>query len=419
MGSFGDVRAALLALLVLCGVLAVVPQAGAATINATSNASLESALDKARPGDVIQLANGVYGNVDVTKRRYTAPGVTIRGGRGAVINNMVFNASSFVTLTGITLAPARSQANITIQVGSHDITIDNIYANGVNESLGARVRANDSTSNVSITNSEFTQCGKATPCNGLGGTNILVQNNSYHDCADCDMIHVGGTNVQIIGNTMDNGYRTDACPVGCHIDLVQVMSGQHILVAGNRFGYREKGAAQLFISPAHKGATIDDVTAVNNLFWPGSGPHEMLSAIRVGAHLKGASLPTHVKIISNTVMTGVTSSINLDNGYAGISATSRPLIADNIMLNLMPIQCQNAQWVDNLAETGTGCGSSNNVGNAQLDGNYEPTRSSSLVINQANGSAPSTDMDGCQRAGAPDRGAFEYNGQGCSGRPGL
>src|SRR4051794_37579477 len=146
MRSFGDVRPASLWLLVLAGVLIGTPSVSAATIPVNNASALTAAIKQARAGDVIQLANGNYGHVDITKHSYGGGGLVIRGGRGAVVSDVVFNASSFVTLSGISLSPAGTTANITVQVGSHDITIDNILANGVNENLGARVRANESAS---------------------------------------------------------------------------------------------------------------------------------------------------------------------------------------------------------------------------------------------------------------------------------
>src|SRR5262249_58562700 len=101
------------------------------------------------------------------------------------------------------------------------------------------------------------------------------------------------------------------------------------------------------ISPANRNSRVDDVTVVNNLFWQGSGSHAMLSAIRVGHH-RGAPLPTNLRFISNTITTGVTSSINFDNGYALLPLASRPLVADNIAAVMLPKQCGNARWVDNL-----------------------------------------------------------------------
>jgi hypothetical protein len=417
MRSIGDVRPASLLLLVLAGVLFCAPDASAATISVNNASTLNAAIKKARPGDVIQLANANYGHVDITKHNYPGGGLVIRGSRGAVVSDVVFNASSYVTLSGMTLSPAGDTANITVQVGSHDIAIDNILANGVNENLGARVRANESTSDITIQNSEFTQCGRATPCVGLGGTNMLVQNNNFHDCADCDFIHGGGTNIRIIHNTLNNGYHVDC---HCHIDLIQVMGGSHWLIAGNSFGYRESGAGQLFISPATRRSVIDDVTVVNNLFWPGTGgTHAMLAAMRVASH-SGSALPNHIRIISNTVMTGVTSSINLDDDYARLPLASRPLVSDNVVLTMFPNQCANGQWVDNLFQNGTRCSTGgNDLGNAGLDRSYRPTGGSSLVINRANGNAPSRDANGCARSGAADRGAYEYGGGGCSGSPGL
>jgi hypothetical protein len=416
MRILGEVRPTSLWLLALVGVLFFVPNVSAATVQVNNASTLNAAIKNAKSGDVIQLANGNYGHVDITKHNYSGAGLVIRGGRGAVVSDVVFNASSFITLSGMTLAPSGSTANITIQVGSHNVTIDNIYANGVNENLGARVRANESTSNIVIQNSEFTQCGRATPCTGLGGTNMLVQNNNFHDCADCDFIHGGGTNIQIIDNTLNNGYHVDC---SCHIDLIQVMGGAHWLIAGNTLGYRESGAGQLFISPSTSRSSINDVTVVNNLFWPGTGPHAMLSAMRVASH-PGAPLPSNIRIISNTVMTGVISSINLDDDYARVPLASRPLVADNVVLRMYPNQCANGQWIDNLFQTGTRCSTGgNDLGNAALDRSYKPTGGSSMVINRANSAAPDRDANGCTRSGAPDRGAFEYGGGGCSGRPGI
>ena len=120
-------------------------------------------------------------------------------------------------------------------------------------------------------------------------------------------------------------------------------------------------------------------------------------------------------------MTGVTSSINLDDDYARLPLASRPLVSDNVVLTMFPNQCGNAQWVDNLFTNGTRCSTGgNDLGAAALDPRtYKPTSGSSMVINRANGSAPSRDANGCTRSGAPDRGAYEYGGGGCSGSPGL
>src|SRR4051812_20938245 len=103
MGRFADVRAVSCWVLVVGGGMAVAPGAGATTIPVSNGQQLMAAFDKAKAGDVITLANGVYGRIDVTKQNYGSPGISIRGGRGAVINNMVFNASSNVTVSGISL----------------------------------------------------------------------------------------------------------------------------------------------------------------------------------------------------------------------------------------------------------------------------------------------------------------------------
>src|SRR3954471_12381464 len=131
MRSFGDVRLASQWLLVLAAVLIAAPDVSAATIPVNNASALAAAIKQARAGDVIQLANGNYGHVDITKHSYGGGGLVIRGGCGAMVSDVVFNASSFITLSGVSLSPAAaSTANITMQVGSHDITIDNILANG-------------------------------------------------------------------------------------------------------------------------------------------------------------------------------------------------------------------------------------------------------------------------------------------------
>ena len=74
MRILGEVRPTSLWLLALVGVLFFVPNVSAATIQANSASALNAAIKNARSGDVIQLANGNYGHVDITKHNYSGAG---------------------------------------------------------------------------------------------------------------------------------------------------------------------------------------------------------------------------------------------------------------------------------------------------------------------------------------------------------
>src|SRR5262249_3367052 len=248
-------------------------------------------------------------------------------------------------------------------INSSFVTIDHVVFNGVAETAGTGLNMNQGSSDVTVSNSEFTQCGFGTRCFSPAGSDITLTNTNFHDCFDCDFVRGGGTNVVITNNPFDRaqpGSCTGGTTVCPHDDLMQIMGGAHYQIVGNHFGVHVAGAAQLFIaSGLHSSKGPDDVYVANNSFDGGN----MGYAMRV----MNKPLPTNVRIVNNTVLTGDISSIRLDDNYAKLAPSARPVVANNIFKKLTQVNCALGQFSSNLMQDGQACVSSDSVGDAHLD----------------------------------------------------
>jgi pectate lyase len=383
------------------------PAAHATTLPVSNAAAFDQAIAKAKGGDVIQLSGNQFPQLLIRRHNYSA-NVTIQGTPGATkLDGLVIKDSKNITVSNLTFIPSGNNRSTLGLDSSSFITVDHVVFNGRIEAAGAGMNMNSVSSNVTIRNSEFTNCGFGTRCFSPAGSNVTLTGTNFHDCYDCDFVRGGGTNVVITNNTFDRAQPgtctggTTQCP---HDDLMQIMGGAHYQIVGNHFGARAAGAAQLFIaSGLGSSRGPDDVYVANNNFDGG----KMGYAIRV----MNRPLPTNVRVVNNTVLTGDISSIRLDDLYARVAPSARPVVANNIFNKLTAVNCNLGQFSSNLIQLGTVCSSSDSVGDPNLNASEFPTVLSTLVLSLANQSlAPATDKVGTPRLPSADRGAFQHVG---------
>ena len=398
------VRSVRRALPLAASLLAVAgPAAHATTIPVSNAAAFDQAIARAKGGDVIQLAGTTFPQMLIRRHQYSSP-VTIQGTAATKLDGLVIKQSKNIVLSGFSMTPSsRGRATLGL-VSSSFITIDHVVFDGRLEELGAGLNMNGDSSDVTVKNSEFTNCGFGTRCFSPAGRNVTLTNSNFHDCFDCDFVRGGGLNVVITNNTFDRAMPgtctggTTECP---HDDLMQIMGGAHYQIVGNHFGARSAGAAQLFIASglgSSKGP--DDVYVANNTF----DGNSMGYAIRV----MNRPLPTNVRIVNNTVLTGDISSIRVDDNYARVAQSARPIIANNIFKRLTTVNCPLANFSSNLIQEGSTCAPSDSIGDPHLSASEFPTVLSTLVLSMANQSlAPATDKVGTPRLPSADRGALQ------------
>jgi hypothetical protein len=251
---------------------------------------------------------------------------------------------------------------------------------------------------------------------------VIVEDNWFHDCFGCDFIHGRfGSHLTIRRNRFERSLPCRFSLLGrsrCgHQDLIELFAGRWLRVERNHFGVYKYGGAQLYLT-----GPIDHVSIANNVFvgtdtrLPG---YRARMAIIVGA--KGSDrLPRFVEVVNNSILTGFkridgyAGSLRISRAYryGGYSRRERPLIVNNViaLLRTYGRVCLGARGsISNVILRGHRCSRSDEVGSAYLDRRGRPTARSRLLIDKANPShAPSYDMAGRRRDGAPDIGAYEY-----------
>jgi hypothetical protein len=246
---------------------------------------------------------------------------------------------------------------------------------------------------------------------------ILVEDNWFHDCYGCDFIHGRfSRNLTIRKNRFQSAL---PCRIGAnrcrHQDLVQLFAGTNLLVAGNVFGVYRMGGAQLYLTgPIAHARIVNNVFARTDSRDPGYHP-------RVGLIIGSAGwkrLPQDVRVVGNTIVSGArrvdgyAGSIRMSSRYGGVPMRERPILANNVigLLEVRRHVCsETRRSISNVILRGRRCSASDRVGPAYLDSGCRPTAASKLLIDQASRRyEPSTDFAGRARGAAPDIGAFEY-----------
>jgi hypothetical protein len=373
--------------------------------------SFRAALARVRGGETIVLADGTYPQLSVLNRRFDTP-VRIMGSRAATLAGITFQNSSNVVLEGITVTPPEIvRAEIAVRGTSRNVVITDVRVDGRDERVGAFVATEATASDVTVQESELTNCGFKGGCIRPGARNLRVVDNRFYDCRSCTFIKGGGNGAYVQGNTFDLAHNVGCTRghAGCpHNDHIHIMGGGPWTIVGNWFGDYEAGAAQLYANPGLTDKSpIRDLLIASNVFVEESG-----LAIRIGVGGKSPTPPpSNVRVVNNTILSrgvGALGGLLLHDPWQDIPEDQRPLIANNILGRFSSGNCGRGTFVSNLVFMGKPC-SADSQGDPRLDAKAAPTRASTPVLDKADPRyAPRTDFYGRPRSGLPDRGAIEF-----------
>jgi Right handed beta helix region len=418
------VASALLTIVVLAAAPSAEP-AASKTIRVRNDRQLQAAISKlANSGGTIRLLPNFY-RVLVVPPRSGRP-LRIIGRPGVRIQRVLFDRTKHVSLARVRISPRTEHAIVEVN-GSKHIALDDLVVTARGTRLSASVTAWASRY-VTIRRSTFTHCGDRSvdwsTCLMLfrRTQHVTVEDNRFHDCYGCDFIHGRfGSHLTIRRNRFERALPCSFRLLGrvrCgHQDLVQLFAGKWLHVERNHFGVYKFGGAQLYLT-----GPVDHVSIANNVFVgidPRIPGYRSRTALVIGA--KGSDrLPRFVEVVNNTILTGATRT----DGYAGslrmsrayrygvYSRRERPLIVNNVigLLRTWGRVCLGVRGsISNVVVRGHRCSGSDGVGRVYLDRRGRPTARSRLLIDRANPShAPSYDVTGRRRGGAPDIGAYEH-----------
>jgi hypothetical protein len=393
----------------LAGVGSVGSQAAAVpSVVVTSAASFNQAVAKATTATNIHLADGAYSGLQI--KSHAAP-LSIDGTPSAKVSNLQIQNSSAVSISGVSITPTSTVPARLVITGSSGVTVTGVHVDGHTEALGAIIQTDPTDLNVVVQNSDLTNCGNGARCVAPGARNLVIANNKFHDCFDCDFVRGYAAGPTLIsGNTFDRaviGTCTGGVSACNHNDHIQMLGGGPWTIIGNTFGDRDQGAASVFAKTAFNNVTmpIHDVLVESNVFKGNAG----YFAIQIDDDPGGAAAPKNISIINNTVLSGSASGLRLAAGWANVPLAARPFVANNVFaLQKSTNSCAYGRFDSNLVVKGDKACPGDTMGAANLDPLYHPTVTSTLVISQADATvAPPTDAAGKSRVGKPDRGAYE------------
>ena len=424
----------MLTLVVLAAAPAAEP-AASKTIRVRNDRQFQAAVSKlAHSGGTIRLLPNAYRQL-IVRPRSSRP-LRIVGSRGVRIERVVFDRTKNVSLGRVRISPRAHHAVVEL-VDSKHVELHDLVVSAQSTELSASVALHRSRY-VTIRRSTFTHCGDRSPTTAIGhgfssgysfclvlfrrSRHVTVEANWFHDCYGCDFIHGRfGSNLTIRRNRFERALPCNFRLLGrarcSHQDLIALFAGRWLRVEGNYFGVYKYGGAQLYLT-----GPVDHVSVANNLF-VGTDPrlpgYRSRMALIVGAK-SSRRLPRFVEIVNNTILTGFKridgyeGSLRISRAYryGGYSRRERPLVVNNVigLLRSWGRVCFGARGsISNVVVRGHRCSRSDARGRVYLDRRGRPTARSRLLIDRANRSlAPSYDMTGHRRGGAPDIGAYEY-----------
>lgn len=360
--------------------------------------AFEDALDSVDPGGTIRLADGYYETLRVEGRKFSTP-VQIVGSAKTTVGEISVEGSRNVLFRGFAVEPREAGEEAVVSVeDSRDVSFAGLRFDGLSESQGVRVRIHDDTAGVHVVESDFTWCQSY--CIQPAGKSIEILRSNFHDLIESDAIRGGGSKVMVADNTFRRAVPGEAH--ANHNDFIQITGGRSWLIARNRFGPRQFGAAQIFVNAGaerEKGELIEDVQIVSNLF-----TGDMAFAIHIGADT------SRISIVNNTILSGDTSAIRLADEIVERPENERPLVANNVLARTSERLCEGARTVANLVLDGPACSPTDRTGELAFDDAGLPT-SAAALLNAADPTyAPAWDLRGRRRDGQPDIGALELEG---------
>src|SRR5262249_42514171 len=303
----------------------------------------------------------------------------IVGEPGARVERILLDHTQRVSLGPLAIAPLTQDARIEVRA-SEDVILHDVLVRATGTPYSASVVVPDSRK-VTIRRSVFTHCGDQSlawsNCVQLQrwSSEILVEDNWFHDCYGCDFIHGRfSRNLTIRKNRFQSAL---PCRIGAnrcrHQDLVQLSAGTNLLVAGNVFGVYRMGGAQLYLTgPIAHARIVNNVFARTDSRDPGYHP-------RVGLIIGSAGwtrLPQDVRVVGNTIVSGArrvdgyAGSIRMSSRYGGVPMRERPILANNVigLLEVRRHVCsETRRSISNVILRGRRCSASDRVGPAYLD----------------------------------------------------
>lgn len=201
------------------------------TVN--SAAELTATLSKSQNGDVIQLAAGSYGNVQISGINIVG-NVTITSAdphNQAVLNGLLVKASSGLTFSHLDLSNVVQGSHNAFQVlGSQNVVMDHLMVHGL-ANLGSGVESGlmmvRNSANVTVSNSEFSNGWYALTM--LDNNGLTVSGNYVHDMRTDGIRGGGNSNLLITRNTLTDFYPTATD----HPDAIQIWTGNTTASASN------------------------------------------------------------------------------------------------------------------------------------------------------------------------------------------
>ena len=240
------------------------------TVSTTS--ALVTALKAAQAGDTILLTSGSYSYLSISNVNF-ATDVTIASqdpAAQAKITGFSINGSSGLAFHDVEFIadPVNGAGPLSVN-GSHDVSFDHVFVHGSldnnpgNDTGGLLVR---SSSNVSVTNSEFSQLYWG--YNHLNSDNLTISGNRFHDLRMDGVRGAGSSHVTINSNSF-----TDFFPLaGDHADAIQfwtsgtTVAATDIVITNNAFVRGAGAYAQgIFIRDEVNTLHYDRVTISGNL----------------------------------------------------------------------------------------------------------------------------------------------------------
>jgi Ca2+-binding RTX toxin-like protein len=302
-----------------------------ANITVGSTAALSSALLSAHDGDTILLAPGTYNNVTYAFNNLNfANGITITSAdpsNPATITTFIMQNSSGITFSNLTMQ-TQATGYFDFQVyTSNNIHFDHVSVHGSMDGNPQDdiegISINTST-NVSITNSEFQQLERAMAFSS--SNNIVVANNNVHDVEVTGVGFAQVGNVLVDGNTFSN---FDPVVGVDHPDAIQFLTAgttapSHDITITNNAIFRGTGGATqgIFFRDQLTTMNYQNVTIANNLI-DGTGYGGILADYTHNISVTGNTLITLAGASNNTPLqifdsSGVIITNNQTAGAIGI-----------------------------------------------------------------------------------------------------
>ena len=156
---------------------------------------------------------------------------------------------------------------------------------------------------------------------------------------------------------------------GNHNDFIQIGSGGPWTIDANWFGVRTGGAASIWVDSIDKGV-IHDVLIQNNVL-TGHYVGQDVGIFVAGDDRQVALLPSNVRVLNNTVTSGLLNSLRFGAAYATIPVEQRPLVANNVGDRLRGM-CDRIRSENNVYADGEACSPSDTIGNARSGCEWRP-----------------------------------------------